>query len=55
MRPNTRLVIIETPSNPLMKITDLAAVAQVAHRSTPLAFAMALSQLWFFSGRSIGA
>lgn len=32
MRPNTRLVIIETPSNPLMKITDLAAVAQVAHQ-----------------------
>jgi cystathionine gamma-synthase len=31
LRSNTRLVIIETPSNPLMKITDLAAVAQVAH------------------------
>src|SRR5688572_13463768 len=31
IRPNTRLVIIETPSNPLMKITDLAAVARVAH------------------------
>jgi cystathionine gamma-synthase len=31
LRPKTRLVIIETPSNPLMKITDLAAVARVAH------------------------
>jgi cystathionine gamma-synthase len=31
IRPNTRLVIIETPSNPLMKITDLAAVGRVAH------------------------
>jgi cystathionine gamma-synthase len=31
IRPNTRLVIIETPSNPLMKITDLAAVGRAAH------------------------
>lgn len=30
MRPNTRLVLIETPSNPLLQITDLAAVARVA-------------------------
>jgi cystathionine gamma-synthase len=30
MRPNTRLVLIETPSNPLMRITDLAAVARIA-------------------------
>jgi cystathionine gamma-synthase len=30
MRPNTRLVWVETPSNPLMKITDLAAVAAIA-------------------------
>ena len=31
MRPNTRLVWTETPSNPLLKITDLAAVARIAH------------------------
>jgi cystathionine gamma-synthase len=30
MRPNTRLVWVETPSNPLMKITDLTAVAAIA-------------------------
>ena len=30
VRPSTRLVIIETPSNPLMKITDLRAVAAIA-------------------------
>jgi cystathionine gamma-synthase len=30
VRPNTRLVLIETPSNPLMKITDLMAVARIA-------------------------
>ena len=31
MRPNTRLVMIETPSNPLLKITDIRGVAEVAH------------------------
>ncbi|MBX5476695.1 MAG: bifunctional cystathionine gamma-lyase/homocysteine desulfhydrase [Clostridia bacterium] len=29
MRANTRAVYVETPSNPLMKITDLAAVAEL--------------------------
>ena len=29
----TRAIIIETPTNPLMRITDLAAVAEVAHRA----------------------
>lgn len=31
MRPNTRLVHVETPTNPMMKICDIAAVADVAH------------------------
>lgn len=31
MRPNTRLVHIETPANPILKITDIAAIAEVAH------------------------
>jgi len=31
MRPNTKLVFVETPSNPLTEIVDIAAVAQVAH------------------------
>jgi cystathionine beta-lyase/cystathionine gamma-synthase len=30
--PNTRLVWIETPGNPLLSITDIAACAEVAHR-----------------------
>jgi cystathionine gamma-synthase len=30
LRPNTRLIWLETPSNPLMKITDLAGVASLA-------------------------
>lgn len=31
MQSNTRLVFIETPSNPLTEIVDVAAVAEVAH------------------------
>lgn len=31
MRPRTRLLWVETPSNPLLKIFDLAALAAVAH------------------------
>ncbi|MBN9139460.1 MAG: cystathionine gamma-synthase [Micrococcales bacterium] len=31
LRDNTRVVWLETPSNPLMKITDIAAVAEIAH------------------------
>ncbi len=31
MRPETRLLWAETPSNPLLKILDLSALAQIAH------------------------
>ncbi len=31
IRPNTKLVHLETPSNPLMVLTDIAAVAKLAH------------------------
>jgi O-succinylhomoserine sulfhydrylase len=31
MKPNTKLVFIETPSNPLTEVVDIAAVAAVAH------------------------
>jgi cystathionine gamma-synthase len=31
LRPNTRLIWVETPSNPLLRITDIAAVAELAH------------------------
>jgi O-succinylhomoserine sulfhydrylase len=31
MRPRTRLCFIETPSNPLTEVIDIAAVAQIAH------------------------
>ena len=31
LRPNTRLVFVETPANPTIVLTDLRAVAEVAH------------------------
>ncbi|MDQ6665476.1 MAG: aminotransferase class I/II-fold pyridoxal phosphate-dependent enzyme [Acidobacteriota bacterium] len=36
VRPNTRLIWIETPSNPLLKITDLAAVSQIARKANAI-------------------
>lgn len=31
IQPNTRLVWIETPSNPMLKVTDIRRVAEIAH------------------------
>ncbi|MCJ7816073.1 MAG: cystathionine gamma-synthase [Xanthomonadales bacterium] len=31
MRPDTRLVWVETPTNPMLKIVDIAAAAEIAH------------------------
>jgi cystathionine gamma-synthase len=33
IRPTTKLVWVETPSNPMLKVVDLAAVAAVAHEA----------------------
>src|SRR5439155_11657602 len=33
IRPNTKMMFIETPTNPLMSITDIRAVCDIAHRS----------------------
>src|SRR5262245_64840397 len=33
MRSNTRMVFIETPTNPIMSITDILGVCEIAHRS----------------------
>lgn len=32
IRPNTKLVHIETPGNPTLSISDIAAIAEIAHR-----------------------
>lgn len=36
VQDNTRMLIIETPSNPQMKITDIAATAEIAHENGAL-------------------
>jgi cystathionine gamma-lyase len=36
MTPATKAVIVETPSNPLMRLTDIAAVAEIVHRHNAL-------------------
>ncbi len=33
IRPNTKLVFIETPANPTLKLTDISAIAKVAHKA----------------------
>jgi cystathionine gamma-synthase len=33
LRPNTRLVFAESPSNPMMKVVDIAALAELSHRA----------------------
>ena len=33
LQPNTRIVWIETPSNPLIQCVDIAAIADIAHRA----------------------
>ncbi|HEY3054126.1 MAG TPA: aminotransferase class I/II-fold pyridoxal phosphate-dependent enzyme [Thermoanaerobaculia bacterium] len=39
MRPNTKLVLVESPSNPVMQLTDLAAVARIARSHGALTIA----------------
>ncbi|WP_068637039.1 O-succinylhomoserine sulfhydrylase [Thauera butanivorans] len=36
VRPRTRLFFIETPSNPLTEVVDIAAVAEIAHQAGAL-------------------
>ena len=36
VRPNTRLLFAETPSNPLTEVCDIAALADIAHRAGAL-------------------
>jgi cystathionine gamma-synthase len=33
LRPHTRLIWVETPSNPLLRITDIAETARIAHEA----------------------
>lgn len=36
IKPNTRLIYVETPTNPMMKVADIAALADIAHRNGAL-------------------
>ncbi len=36
LRPNTKLVMLESPSNPLLGITDIGAVSRIAHEAGAL-------------------
>ena len=36
LRPNTKMLFLETPSNPLNEIADLAALAEIAHAASAL-------------------
>jgi cystathionine gamma-synthase len=36
LRPNTRLIWLESPSNPLLKITDLAAIGEIARKANAI-------------------
>jgi cystathionine gamma-lyase len=33
IRPNTKLVWIETPTNPTLKLVDIKAVSDIAHKA----------------------
>jgi cystathionine beta-lyase/cystathionine gamma-synthase len=32
MRPNTKMLFVETPTNPVLRLTDIALTAEIAHR-----------------------
>lgn len=36
MQPNTRMVWVETPTNPMLRIVDIAAAASIAHKNGAL-------------------
>ena len=56
LRPNTRMIFIETPTNPIMEITDIAAAASLAHsRGTRLAVDNTFMSPYFQRPLALGA
>jgi len=58
MRPETKLVFVESPANPTLKLCDIAAIAEIAHRHGALlavdnTFASPLLQQPFSLGADI--
>jgi len=56
MRENTRLVYIETPTNPLMDVSDIAGIAEIAHaRGSKLAVDNTFMSPYFQRPLDLGA
>jgi len=56
IRPNTTLILIETPANPTLKIIDIEAAAQIAHKKgTLLAVDNTFSSPYLQRPREFGA
>jgi cystathionine beta-lyase/cystathionine gamma-synthase len=43
LQPNTRLIYVETPANPILRIADIAALSEIAHRAGAL---LAVDSTW---------
>ena len=43
LRPNTRMIYVETPANPILRIADIAALAKMAHQAGAL---LAVDSTW---------
>lgn len=43
LRPNTKLIYIETPANPILRIADISALANIAHEAGAL---LAVDSTW---------
>ena len=55
IRKNTKYVWLETPTNPLMTVSDIAAVARIAHKGEPNSSSTTLSCRRIFSALALGA
>jgi len=55
IRPETRIIWVETPTNPLLQITDISAVADLAHRHHALLALTTLSPRPIYNDRSLSA
>jgi len=47
LRPNTRMLYVETPANPILRIADVALLADIAHRAGAL---LAVDSTWASPG-----
>ena len=55
LTPKTKYLFVETPTNPMLQITDIAAVSEIAHRKTCASSSTTRSRAPTSSGRSRSA